>query len=146
MSTLGRAVEIARDAHAGQVDKAGAPYVTHPLRLMAAVQGDEAKIVAVLHDVVEDCPDWTFDRLRQEGFSDAILRGLESVTKRDDESYEDFIARSARDPLGRMVKRADLMDNLDISRISNPTEIDFRRIEKYRRALTQLDGPGTTGG
>lgn len=141
MSTLERAIAIAKEAHAGQIDKAGKPYIGHPLRVMAAVEGDDAKIVGVLHDVVEDCPAWTFDRLRAEGFSDAVLRSLQSVTKRKGkgEPYEDFVARAARDPIGRRVKRADLVDNMDLSRISNPTERDYQRIEKYKRALAQLD-------
>ncbi|MCW5625086.1 MAG: HD domain-containing protein [Burkholderiales bacterium] len=138
MSTLDRAIEIAKAAHDGQTDKAGAPYVTHPLRVMAAVESNDAKIVAALHDVVEDCPGWTFDRLRAEGFSEAVLRGLDAVTKREGEDYEAFIVRAAADPLGRLVKRADLVDNSDLGRISNPTERDFARIEKYHRALALI--------
>jgi (p)ppGpp synthase/HD superfamily hydrolase len=136
---LDRAIEIAKDAHSGQVDKAGAPYVGHPLRVMAAVHGEEAKIVGVLHDVVEDCPEWTFDRLKAEGFSDTVLQGLASVAKIEGEDYPDFIARAARNPLGNAVKRADLTDNLDLSRIPHPTERDRQRIDKYKRALAQLD-------
>ena len=70
MSTLERAIAIATEAHAGQVDKAGAPYVLHPLRLMLAVSSVDERIVSVLHNVIEDCPGWTFDRLRREGFSE----------------------------------------------------------------------------
>lgn len=139
ISMLKRAIAIAKEAHAGQIDKAGKAYIGHPLRVMAAVEGDDAKIVGVLHDVVEDCPGWTFDRLRSEGFGEDVLRGLESVTKREGEPYEDFVTRAARNPLGRLVKRADLTDNMDLSRISNPTDRDYERIEKYKRALAQLD-------
>jgi hypothetical protein len=88
-----------------------------------------------LHDVCEDCPGWTFDRLRAEGFSEQVLKGLESVTKRDGETYEDFVKRAADDPIGRAVKLADLQDNCDLSRISTPSERDFARIEKYRNAI-----------
>jgi (p)ppGpp synthase/HD superfamily hydrolase len=143
MATLSRAIEIAREAHAGQVDKAGAPYITHPLRLMAAVAaaGEEAQMAAVLHDVVEDGgADWPLERLRAEGFSEAVLRAVEALTKREGEAYPDFIRRAAEDSLARLVKRADLLDNLDLSRIENPTERDFDRIEKkYRPALAYLD-------
>ena len=100
-STLERAIAIAAEAHAGQVDKAGAPYVLHPLRMMLSMTSIDERIVAVLHDVCEDCPGWTFDQLRGEGFSDHIIEALHSVTKRDGEKYEDFVRRAAADPIGR---------------------------------------------
>jgi (p)ppGpp synthase/HD superfamily hydrolase len=139
MSTLERAIAIAAEAHAGQVDKAGAPYVLHPLRMMLRVSSTDERIVAVLHDVVEDCPGWTFDRLRGEGFSDHIIQALQSVTKRDGEEYEAFVRRAATNPIGRRVKLADLDDNSDPSRIAMPSERDFRRIEKYRRAIDLIN-------
>ena len=138
MSTLERAIAIAAEAHAGQVDKAGAPYVLHPLRMMLAVQTLDERIVAVLHDVCEDCPGWDFDRLRREGFSEAVLAALETVTKREGESYEDFVRRAGANPIGRAVKLADLQDNSDLSRIAAPTAQDMERVEKYRRAIAAL--------
>jgi (p)ppGpp synthase/HD superfamily hydrolase len=74
MSTLERAIIIAAEAHAGQVDKAGAPYALHPLRMMLRVSSTDERIAAVLHDVCEDCQGWTFDRLRAEGFSEHIMK------------------------------------------------------------------------
>ncbi len=135
MSTLERAIAIAAEAHAGQVDKAGAPYVLHPLRMMLQLAARDEQIVAVLHDVCEDCPGWTMDRLRGEGFAEHIIRALESVTKRDGEDYDAFVRRAAADPIGIRVKLADLKDNCDLSRIAAPTARDFERIEKYRRAI-----------
>jgi (p)ppGpp synthase/HD superfamily hydrolase len=135
VSTLERAIAIAGEAHAGQVDKAGAPYVLHPLRIMLRMSSIDERIVAVLHDVCEDCPGWTFDRLRREGFSDRIIDALDSVTKRDGEEYEDFVRRAVANPIGGRVKLADLLDNIDLSRIAAPSERDFQRIEKYRRAI-----------
>jgi (p)ppGpp synthase/HD superfamily hydrolase len=135
VSTLERAIAIAAEAHAGQTDKAGAPYVLHPLRMMLRMSSIDERIVAVLHDVCEDCPGWSFDRLRREGFSDRIIVALDSVTKRDGEEYEDFVRRAAANAIGRRVKLADLIDNSDLSRIADPTERDFHRIEKYRRAI-----------
>jgi len=135
VSTLERAIAIAAEAHAGQVDKAGAPYVLHPLRVMLSVSSIQERIVAVLHDVCEDCPGWTFDRLRQEGFSNQIIEALQSVTKRVGEDYEDFVRRAAADPIGRRVKLADMIDNSDLSRIAEPTQRDFQRVEQYRRAI-----------
>jgi (p)ppGpp synthase/HD superfamily hydrolase len=135
VGTLERAISIAAEAHAGQVDKAGAPYVLHPLRMMLHMGSTDERIVAVLHDVCEDCPGWTFERLRGEGFSNDIIEALRSVTKRDGEDYEAFVRRAAANPIGRSVKLADLHDNCDLSRIAVPSERDFQRIEKYRQAI-----------
>jgi (p)ppGpp synthase/HD superfamily hydrolase len=135
VSTLERAIAIAAEAHAGQVDWAGVSYVLHPLRMMLRVSSIDERIVAVLHDVCEDCPGWTFDRLRGEGFSNHIIEALQSVTKRDGEDYEAFVRRAAANPIGRAVKLADLHDNSDLSRISVPSERELRLIEKYRRAI-----------
>ena len=139
MATLEKAIAIAAEAHAGQVDKAGAPYILHPLRLMLQLHTAEEQIVAALHDVVEDTA-WTLERLRGEGFSEAVVTALDAVTRREEESYEAFVRRAADDPIARAVKRADLMDNLDIGRLSEPGEEDYRRMERYRRALGILDG------
>ena len=135
MSTLERAIVIAAEAHAGITDKGGAPYILHPLRMMMDLTSAEERIVAVLHDVCEDCPGWTFERLRGEGFSEEILADLDSVTKREGETYEEFALRAAINPIGRRVKLADLRDNSDLSRITNPSVKDHQRIAKYARAI-----------
>jgi hypothetical protein len=88
----------------------------------------DERIVAVLHDVCEDCPGWTFDRLRGERFSNHIIEALQSVIKRDGEDYEAFVRGAAADPIGRAVKLADLRDNSDLSRISAPSERELRLI------------------
>jgi (p)ppGpp synthase/HD superfamily hydrolase len=143
VSTLERAIAIAAEAHAGQVDKAGAPYVLHPLRIMLALSTNDERTVAVLHDVVEDCPAWPIERLRGEGFPPRILEAIEAVTKREGETYEDFVKRAADSRIGRAVKLADLHDNLDLSRIGTPTEQDIQRAEKYRAAISILTMPPT---
>jgi (p)ppGpp synthase/HD superfamily hydrolase len=135
--TLERAIAIAATAHAGQVDKGGAPYILHPLKVMLRMSSLEERIVAVLHDVVEDC-DISLEDLRQEGFSEEVLTAIESVTKVPDESYEDFVERAAQNPIGRVVKLADLEENSDLSRIASPSWEDLERIEKYRRAIGRL--------
>jgi (p)ppGpp synthase/HD superfamily hydrolase len=155
MSNLQRAIEIAVDAHKNQVDKAGAPYILHPLRVMLALQTNTERIVAVLHDVVEDSESWTFNRLASEGFSEEIIAALRSVTKNDPlknpirsdshgqsehESYMDFIKRAGANEIGAKVKRADLKDNMDLSRIADPTEQDFSRMKRYKEALALLNG------
>ena len=135
--TLERAIEIAARTHAGQTDKGGAPYILHPLRVMLRVAPGAQQIVAVLHDVVEDS-DVTFEDLEQEGFSAEVVKGLRAVTKVEGESYEDFVARAALDPVGKAVKLADLMENSDLSRIAEPSQKDLERVEKYGRAIAYL--------
>lgn len=137
MATLERAIVIAAKAHEGQVDKAGVPYILHPLRVMFRVTTTEERIAAVLHDVVEDT-DITIDTLRSEGFAEVVLSAIESLTKRPGEAYEAFVTRAAADPIGRTVKFADLEENSDLSRISKPTAKDYERVEKYRRAMEQI--------
>lgn len=138
MSTLERAIEIASEAHAGQIDKGGADYIGHPLRVMDAVEGTTTKIVAVLHDVIEDCPNWTLSRLRNEGFSEEVLHALDSVTKRPLEAYSEFIQRCARNATGRLVKLADLADNCDSARLPALTSDDLARFDRYARAIAEL--------
>ena len=137
MSTLERAISIAATAHAGQIDKAGRPYILHPLRVMLALDAVDDQIAGVLHDVVEDT-EVTLDRLRAEGFSDAILAAVDSVTKRDGEDYPAFVLRAGANPIGRRVKLADLRDNSDLGRIAHPTEKDRERIVRYRAAIDAL--------
>lgn len=136
---LERAIEIAVSAHRGQTDKAGQPYILHPLRVMLACESDVARIVAVLHDVIEDT-DWAPDALRAEGVSDEIIAALDTVTRRHDETYSEFIERASRNEIGRAVKIADIHDNLDLSRIAQPTQADFARMDRYRAALRHLGG------
>jgi len=136
-SPLDQAILLAIDAHRGQYDKAGAPYILHPLRVMLAQHDDPRRIAAVLHDVVEDCS-VAIEDLRI-GFGDAVADAVEALTKRPDEDYDAFIDRCTRNPIARDVKRADIMDNLDLSRLPVVTEKDETRAAKYRRALAQLD-------
>ena len=139
MTTLDRAIKIALDAHAGQVDKGGAPYILHPLRVMMQMQTDEARIVAVLHDVIEDTP-WTLEMLRGEGFSETVCDALDAITKRKDEPYLQYLERVGANVLGMAtaVKIADLVDNLDLSRLKEINTVDLQRQSKYIAALATL--------
>ena len=137
MATLERAIEIAVEAHKGQKDKVGAPYILHPLRVMMSFNSEIEMTTAVLHDVIEDS-EWTADKLRQEGFSEEIVEAVECVTKVEGETYEKFVQRSKTSPLARRVKIADLEDNMDMSRISNVTEQDLERLRRYHRAWQVL--------
>ena len=136
---LERAISIAVEAHRGQKDKNGKPYILHPISVMGKVETETEKTVAVLHDVVEDT-DWTFDDLKKEGFPQEIISAVDCVTKRDGEAYEDFVSRSARNPIARRVKLADLEDNMDVRRMPAPTDKDVERLRKYRKAWAQLTG------
>jgi (p)ppGpp synthase/HD superfamily hydrolase len=135
---LEQAIALAVEQHRGQVDKAGQPYILHPLRVMAAVSGETAQIVAVLHDVVEDC-NITFADLRARGFTEEIIVALDGVTRRDNETYDEFITRSGQNPFSRQVKLADLQDNMDIRRLPiELTDKDISRLQRYRYAWAML--------
>lgn len=144
MSTLERAIEIAREAHRGQRDKAGNDYIDHPMRVMAMGKTMEEKIVGVLHDVVEDAAEWSFERLEQEGFAPEIIEALRCVTKRsEDEPYDKFIARVKTNKLAVAVKLNDLTDNMDIRRLPYLSDKDVKRLKKYLKAYKQLMGEPT---
>ncbi len=133
MATLERALIIAAQAHEGTTDKGGAPYILHPLRLMHQMTTTEERIVALLHDVVEDSH-WTLDDLRAEGFSEEIVAAVDGLTRREGETYDDFIARGASNPLARRVKLADIEDNMDVRRLGEIGEKDLERLQRYQRA------------
>ena len=135
--TLEDAIALALRAHRGQVDKAGEPYVLHPLRLLARFRDRPAQLTAVLHDVVEDSS-VTLADLRADGYPEAVVAAVECLTRRAGESYEAFIARLAENPLAQRVKLADLEDNLDVRRLPAITEADQARLERYRRAWHHL--------
>ena len=135
---LEKAIEIAQEAHKGVKDKGGHDYINNPIRVMHAMSNDQEKIVAILHDVVEDS-DWTFDRLKEEGFEDSVIESLRCVTKySEEEDYQEFIKRAATNKIATKVKMADIEDNLDLSRLGTLTEKDLTRIEKYKKALKYL--------
>lgn len=132
-----RAMQIAIRAHMGQKDKAGRDYVMHPIRVAERCKDPRAKIVALLHDTIEDTP-VTAEYLRGEGFPEEIILGVLSVTKHDEEEYDDFVARTAENAIGREVKIADLEDNMDIRRLKEINDKDVERLRKYLRAWQYL--------
>lgn len=135
---LDRAKAIATSAHEGQVDKAGKPYIDHPMRVMNMGKTVEEKIAGVLHDVVEDSK-WTFEMLEKEGIPKDVMDALRCVTKlSEDEDYDHFIERVKTNPLAVKVKINDLKDNMDITRLGEVTEKDLARLNKYIRAYRQL--------
>lgn len=134
---LEKALLIATKAHAGQTDKAGAAYIFHPLRVACRCFTDEEKIVALLHDAIEDT-DVTVDYLLSEGFPQNIVDAILSVTRNEGESYEDFVRRCRQNAIGRQVKIHDLEDNMDISRLPQVTEKDLARLNRYIAAYKYL--------
>jgi GTP diphosphokinase / guanosine-3',5'-bis(diphosphate) 3'-diphosphatase len=137
MATLERAIEIAAHAHAGQIDKAGQPYILHPLRVMLAVSSEQERIAAVLHDVVEDT-DVTLAQLRAEGFADGVLHAINALTKAPGETRMQAAARAAANPIACVVKLADVSDNMDLRRIKTPSEKDFTRLREYEQVRAFL--------
>ena len=130
MSNLEKAIEIASKAHAGQLDKGGEPYILHPIRVMLRMKTNLERMVAVLHDVVEDS-DITIDKLAEEGFPAQVLEAVAALTKLPGESRLQAAERAARSPIARAVKLADNAENMDFTRIPNPTEKDIARLREY---------------
>lgn len=134
---LNKAIEIAAIAHTGQFDKGGAPYILHPIRVMLTRDNELEQICAVLHDVVEDSV-ITFKDLRKQGFSEKVIAVLDCLTKRDGESYDEFIGRVLKNETACQVKLADINDNMNLTRIENPSEKDQERIGKYEKAVERF--------
>lgn len=143
--TLEQAIAFAALLHEGQRDKAKAPYILHPLRVMARVQGLETMRVAVLHDVMEDCG-VTRKMLLDKGLPEREVAAIEALSKQDGEhggedAYMIFIRRVAKNPLATTVKLADLADNMDTSRLGQLTFEDRVRLAKYEKAKAYLLAP-----
>ncbi|BBH19133.1 hypothetical protein Back11_04780 [Paenibacillus baekrokdamisoli] len=131
------ALIIAATAHKGQYDKGNKPYILHPLAVMNRVHTLEEKIVAILHDVVEDTS-VTLEVLSVQGFTPVMIDAIDRLTKRESESYMDFIQRAKENEISRNVKIADIQENMDLSRLTKPTDKDHERVEKYQKALHEL--------
>lgn len=110
----------------------------HPLRLMLAVRTPYEQMAAVLHDVVEDTT-VTLEHLKAEGFPAPVLEAIYALTKRKGETRMEAAHRAAVNPIARVVKLADVTDNMDLSRISKPTEKDFHRLREYEEVKTILE-------
>ena len=136
---LGKAIALASEVHKEQTDKAGKPYILHPIRMMMRLRTEDEELmaIAILHDVVEDST-ITLEDLAKMGFSSRILLGVEGLTRRGDEDYEAFIKRAALNPDSKRVKLEDLRDNSDITRLKGLRKKDFDRMEKYHKAYVYL--------
>lgn len=135
--TLEKAIELAAKAHAGQVDKGGHPYILHPLRVMMDVEGEYVRMAAVLHDVIEDSV-YTVGDLIRLGFPQIVIDAVIALTRPPGMSRLDAAKKAAAHPIARIVKIADLKDNMDLSRIINPTARDHARQREYAEAMAVL--------
>jgi len=140
MPTLEDAIALAVQAHKGQVDKTGAPYILHPLRVMFRLETESERMAAVLHDVVEDT-DVGLEMLTAVGYPREVVEAVDSLTRREQETYEAFVERLAHNPLARRVKLADLEDNMDVRRLATVTAKDAERLARYRAAWEKLRAP-----
>ncbi|MBN9409191.1 MAG: bifunctional (p)ppGpp synthetase/guanosine-3',5'-bis(diphosphate) 3'-pyrophosphohydrolase [Burkholderiales bacterium] len=130
MSTLERAIAIAAQAHAGQLDKGGQPYILHPLRVMLRCSTPDEQIAAVLHDVIEDS-EVNLDDLAAEGFSNTVVAAVDALTKRPGETRIQAAHRAAAHPVAKTVKLPYNADNTDLTRIQHRTDKDRKRMEDY---------------
>ena len=141
-----KARELVIHAFAGHVDKSNQPYVEHLFRVMDQVKVyandsyplEVFETVALLHDLLEDCPEWTPDRLRGYFPEEGIVEAVEVLTKAPGQVYEDYIQRIKEHPIARAVKLADLKDNMDVTRLHKLTEKAITRLKKYHRAYKEL--------
>lgn len=134
---LEKAIKIAVNAHHEQTDKSGKPYIFHPLRVMNNVNTEEEKIVAILHDVLEDT-DISINDLKAEGIPDVLIGQLIILTHSPDTEYNAYIEQISKHRIATIVKLADLKDNMNISRIPKITEKDIERLQKYHTSYSFL--------
>lgn len=135
--TTKKAMKLMFEKHKDQVDKSGMPYVFHPMHVAESMEDENTTVVALLHDIVEDT-DMTLDDLRQLGFNEECLTALNLMTHDESVDYFDYVVSIGENDIARKVKMSDLKHNSDLTRLSNVTEKDLMRVEKYKRCLNYL--------
>ena len=138
------ALSIAKKAHAGQVDKAGVDYIQHPLYVASQVKTEQEKTVALLHDVIEDS-DVTVDDLLASGLSNEVVTAVQILTKKEGQSYQEYLEKVKSNNLARVVKLADLKHNSDLSRLKSVTNTAYERVKKYKNAIRYLSTQNSLG-
>ena len=133
-------LQIAKEAHAGQLDKAGKPYIEHPTHLAEQMSIEETAAIALLHDVLEDGEGWTREKLLQRGVPEVVVENVEYLTRPAEGTYMDYIRSLKSKPLAKQVKLADLRHNMDLSRLPEITERDLSRKKRYEKAIRILEG------
>jgi (p)ppGpp synthase/HD superfamily hydrolase len=137
MATLEDAISLAVEKHRGQVDKSGQPYILHPMHVMCGMKTEHEMMAAILHDVVEDT-DVSLQNLEEWGYPVEVVAAVDCLSRREGESYEDFVARTKSNALAVQVKLGDLRDNMDIRRIKDFSEDDLNRLKRYQWAWHEL--------
>lgn len=137
---LARAIHIVSKEFDGKMDKGGNPYILHCLAVMDGVRhlGHKAMSVAVMHDLIEDVPTWTAERLYVEGFSQDVINRVVALTKRKGEDYLTYVGRASSDPVTKAIKIADLAHNMNPSRLPDLTDKTMKRMKKYHTAYQFL--------
>ena len=136
-SMVDLALSIARQAHEGQLDKAGVDYIEHPIYVASQVDTEEEKAVALLHDVIEDSS-VTAEELLNAGLPETVVTAIQILSKKKGQDYQTYLENVKSNPLARVVKLADLKHNSDLSRLRSVTDNDLERLEKYKRAIDYL--------
>ena len=131
------ALLLSFEAHKDQVDKSGMPYVYHPFHLAESMKDEYTTVVALLHDVVGDT-DYTLEDLAEMGYPKEVVEALSCMTHDPDTPYMEYVAKIAQNPIARAVKIADLLHNSDLTRLDEPNESAYKRVEKYKEALRIL--------
>mgnify|MGYP000221082109 CR=1 FL=1 len=136
---LAKAIKIASCAHSDQTDKAGRPYILHPIRVMQRLRTNDEELmqIAIMHDLIEDTP-ISAGELLELGFSERVMTALDCLTHKEGENYNDYIKRISQNKDAILVKIEDLRDNSDITRLKGLSEKGFKRIEKYNKAFVLL--------
>jgi len=136
---LDRMLLLATNAHHGQLDKGGRPYILHPLRVMSFLKTDDEELqcIALGHDVVEDTK-VTYADLRDAGMNERVIEGIKAMTKVPGYSYDDYKEQVFANRDAMVVKMADLRHNTDIRRLKGVTTKDLDRIEKYHRFYVEI--------
>ena len=136
-SMVDLALSIARQAHEGQLDKAGVDYIEHPIYVASQVDTEEEKAVALLHDVIEDSS-VTAEELLNAGLPETVVTAIQILSKKKGQDYQTYLENVKSNPLARVIKLADLKHNSDLSRLSSVTDKDLERLEKYKKAIDYL--------
>ncbi|BBB32010.1 conserved hypothetical protein [Thermotomaculum hydrothermale] len=134
-----KTLEFVKEKFKDKKDKGGKPYIEHLLTVAEKMESETEKIVALLHDIVEDIEDISFETLKKMGYSEEVISAVEAMTKEKGEEYKDYLKRVKANPIARKVKLADLEHNMDTSRLNKITEKDLKRLEKYKFAKQFLE-------
>ena len=137
-SNTNKAMRLCYEAHQGQTDKSGIPYVFHPIHVAEQMTDEQTTIVALLHDVIEDT-DYTLQDLAEMGFEQPVLDALALMTHKKGVPYLEYVAKLKNNPIARAVKLADLRHNSDLSRLDVVDEKAKSRLEKYKAAIELLE-------